>query len=203
MTNGVFFKSLPTESLDYCSACHCERSEAISCVIGLLRDCSRGRIQAVIIAVLCLLAFPAVMMAAEDPKETAEILDAAEAVFQNMAKRDLPALWRGLTAETQRNIIRNVRKAEGKIGRDHAEEQLRSIFQNGEALAREYWEAYLFQFDPKTILNESRWSMGPVNKNRADIILRHQKSDHDALLKMFREEGRWKVGLDETFSTRQ
>jgi uncharacterized protein involved in type VI secretion and phage assembly len=45
--------------------------------------------------------------------------------------------------------------------------------------------------------------MGPVQKNRAEIILRYQKSDHDALLKLFREEGLWKVGLDETFSTRQ
>jgi hypothetical protein len=167
------------------------------------RECACGRIQAVILAILCFLAFPAVTMAAEDPKETEQILDAAEAVFQNMEKRDLPALWRGLTAETQRSIMRNVRKAEGKIGHDHTEEQLRSVFQNGEALAREYWEAYLTQFDPKTILNESRWSMGSVNKNRAEIILRHRKSDHDALLKMFREEGRWKVGLDETFSTRQ
>jgi hypothetical protein len=160
-------------------------------------------IQAFIVALFCFLAFIPVASAAVDPKETPEILDAAEAVFQNMAKKDFPALWRGLTAETQRSIIQSVQKAEGRIGHDHTEEQLRSAFQNGEALAREYWEAYLFRFDPKTVLNESRWNMGPVNKNRAEIILRHQKSDHDALLKMFREEGVWKVGLDETFSNRQ
>lgn len=170
---------------------------------ALSRNCARGCFQALIIAILCFLAFPAVVAAAEDQKETAEILDAAEAVFQNMVKRDYPALWRGLTAETQRNIIRNVQKAEGKVGREHTEEQLRSAFRNGETLAREYWEAYLTQFDPKTVLNESRWSMGPVIKNRTEIILRHHKSDYDARLKMFREEGLWRVGLDETFSTRQ
>ena len=159
--------------------------------------------QALFIAILCFLAFPAVVASAADPKETQEILDAAEAVFQNMAKRDFPALWLGLTAETRQGIIQSVRKAEGKIGRDHTEEQLLTAFKNGEAVAREYWEAYLLQFDPKTVLNESRWSMGPVVKNKAEIILRHQKSDHDAHLRMFREDGLWKVGLDETFSTRQ
>ncbi|MCE5265735.1 MAG: hypothetical protein LLG97_19680 [Deltaproteobacteria bacterium] len=161
------------------------------------------RLQPIIIALLCLLAFPAVIAAADDPKETAEILDAAEAVFQKMAAGDFPALWRGLTSETQRNIIRNVRKAEGKIGHDYTEEQIRHAFQNGEPLAREYWKAYLTWFDPKTVLKESQWSMGKVNRGRAEIILRYHKSDHDALLKMFREEGRWKVGLDETFSARQ
>lgn len=152
---------------------------------------------------VCLLAYPAITPAAEDPKETAEILDAAEAMFKNMAARDFPALWRGLTAETQRNIVRNVGKAEGKIGNEYTDEQIRNAFQNGEALAREYWKAYLTWFDPKTVLNESQWTMGKVNKHRAEIILRHHKSDHDALLKMYREEGRWKVGLDETFSARQ
>jgi len=159
-------------------------------------------IQSVIIALFCLLAFPAVVAAAADPKETAEILDAAESVFQKMAARDFPALWKGLTTETRQSIIASVRKAEAKIGREHAEESLRNDFQSGGTFARAYWEAYLTRFDPKTILEESRWSMGRVSGNRAEIVLRHRKADHDAHLKMFREEGRWRVGLDETFSTR-
>jgi len=42
-----------------------------------------------------------------------------------------------------------------------------------------------------------------VKKDRAEIVLRYRKSDHDAILKLFFEAGAWRVGLDETFSTRQ
>jgi len=45
--------------------------------------------------------------------------------------------------------------------------------------------------------------MGPVRNDRAEIVLRHKKSEHDARIQMFREEGVWKIGLKETFSTRE
>lgn len=155
------------------------------------------------IAILFFLAFPAALRSAADPKETAEILNAAESVFQSMAKNDFPALWRGLTADTQSSIIRNVHKAVVKAGMTFSEEEVRADFEKCGRLALDYWGGYLSQFDPKTILEESRWTFGELKKDRAVIILRYQKSDHDALLKMFREGGLWKVGLDESFSTRQ
>jgi hypothetical protein len=149
------------------------------------------------------LTFPATAWSAVDPKETDEILNAAESVFQSMEKRDFPALWRGLTADTQRTIVRSVYKTVGKAGMNFSEEEIRADFEIGGGIALGYWGGYLSQFDPKMILEESRWTFGELKKERAVIILRYQKSDHDTLLKMFREGGLWKVGLDETFSTRQ
>ena len=156
-----------------------------------------------VVALLCLTAFPAVMRAAADPKEEAEILNAAESVFLNMAKKDFPALWRGLTAETQRAIVRNVHKAVVKEGKTFTEEEVRADLEKGGGLALDYWGGYLSRFDPKTVLEESRWIFGEFKKDRAEILLRYRKSDYDAHLKMFREGGLWKVGLDETFSVRQ
>lgn len=154
-------------------------------------------------ALLCCLAFPAVMRAAADPKEEAEILNAAESLFQSMAKRDFPVIWRGITADSQRSIVRNVHKAVVKAGVTLSEEEVRADFEKGAGLAPDYWGGYLSRFDPKTVLEESRWTFGEFKKDRAEILLRYQKSDSDARLKMFREGGLWKVGLDETFSTRQ
>ena len=156
-----------------------------------------------VVALLCLTAFPAVIRAAADPKEEAEILNAAESVFLNMAKKDFPALWRGLSAETQRAIVRNVHKAVVKAGMTFSEEEVRADLEKGGGLALDYWGGYLSRFDPKTVLEESRWIFGEFKKDRAEILLRYRKSDYDAHLKMFREGGLWKVGLDETFSTRQ
>lgn len=141
--------------------------------------------------------------AAETYGTTEDILNAAESVFQNMSKASYPALWAGLTAESRKSVIRNVRKALGKTGLDYAEERIRVDFERGEELARGYWTGYLSQFDTKTVLEESKWSMGEVKKDKAEIVIRYKKSGQDAILKMFREGGVWKVGLHETFSARE
>lgn len=148
-------------------------------------------------------AFPAGPLAAEKDAGAGAVLDAAETVFQNMQKRDYPALWTGLSAKTRQSIVASVQKAESKSGRNHSEAEVRKDFETGGPLAREYWDAYLVQFDPKTVLDESRWTMGEIKKDRAEIILRYKKSEHDAVLQLFREGGAWRLGLDETFSTRQ
>lgn len=152
---------------------------------------------------LLVVVFPAGPRAAEKGADTGAVLDAAESVFQNMQKRDYPALWAGLSAKTRQSIVASVQKAEKKSGRNHAEAEVRTDFETGGRLSREYWDAYLVQFDPKTVLEESRWTMGEIKKGRVEIAIRYRKSEHDAILQLFREGGAWKLGLDETFSTRQ
>jgi hypothetical protein len=157
----------------------------------------------VVAALLAALAFPPASRAADKAGDSGAILDAAESVFRGMAKRDYPAIWAGLSARTRQSIVRAVGKAEEKAGRKGDEDPIRADFEKGGETARAYWEAYLAQFDPKTVLEESKWTMGAVKKDRAEIVLRYRKSDHDAILKLFFEAGAWRVGLDETFSTRQ
>ena len=136
-------------------------------------------------------------------EDSGDILTAAESVFQTMQKGDYAALWRGITGGTQRTIVRSVAKALDKAGKAQPEEAIRRDMETGGELAKGYWSGYLSQFDPKTVLEESKWSMGEIKKDRAEITLRYRKSSNDAILKMYREGGAWKVGLDESFSTRQ
>jgi len=157
----------------------------------------------IVVALSCFVALPAVVSAAAGPKEEAEILNAAESVFLSMAKKDCPAIWKRITTETQRAIVRNVHKAVLKEGMTITEEEVRADLEKGGRLALDYWEGYLSRFDPKMVLEESRWTIGEFKNDSGEILLRHKKSDNDARLKMVREGGLWKVGLDESFSTRQ
>lgn len=141
---------------------------------------------------------PAVPAAASD-----DLLTAAESLFQNMAKRNYPALWDGLSDATQRSIARDVGRAVAKGGEGRDESEILADFAQGGPLARHYWSAYLGQFDPRTVLEESRWSLGVMGKDRAEIVLRYRKSRQDTILKLFHERGGWRVGLAESFSTRQ
>jgi hypothetical protein len=153
---------------------------------------------------MCCLLLPMKLHAADDARDIDSVLSAADSVFQNMSRAAYPALWAGLSIQTRKSIIQNVFKALNKIGFvDYPEERIRVDFASGGELASNYWVNYVSQFDPKLILEESKWTMGQLKKDTAEIIIRHKKSDRDAILKMFREEGAWKVGLDETFPTRK
>jgi hypothetical protein len=143
------------------------------------------------------------LQAAGEARDIDSVLSAAEAVFQNMSQAAYPALWAGLSSKSRQSIIKNVRKALGKGGLDYADERIGADFAAGGELARDYWTNYVLQFEPRLILEESKWTMGELKKDTAEIIIRYKKSDRNAVLKMFREEGAWKVGLEETFSTRK
>ena len=41
--------------------------------------------------------------------------------------------------------------------------------------------------------------MGQVKNDRAEVIIRYKRSERPAIIQMFREDGVWKVGLEETF----
>ncbi len=81
-------------------------------------------------------------------------------------------------------------------------EAVRADFVAGGPIARDYWDAFLLRFDPDVALEHSRWEIGSVGDDRAEILLTRHGADRPATLKMYREDGGWKVGLVETFWSR-
>jgi hypothetical protein len=146
---------------------------------------------------------PVRLQAAGEARDIDSVLSAAEALFQSMSQAAYPALWGGLSIKSRQSIMKNVRKALVKNGLDYAEERIGADFAAGGELARNYWTNYVLQFEPRLVLEDSKWTMGELKNDTAEIIIRYKKSDRNAVLKMFRENGAWKVGLEETFPTRK
>jgi hypothetical protein len=119
-----------------------------------------------------------------------------------MRSGDYQALWKGLSAQTRREIVRSVHGAERKSNPGLNDDAIRRDFERGTAISSLYWAGYLSTFDPQSVLEECRWSMGEVNRDKAVILLRYRQSQKDAHLKLYYEEGGWKVGLCESFSVR-
>ena len=132
-----------------------------------------------------------------------EVLGAAESVFKSMKAKDYPAIWQGLTMETRNEIVASVQKAAKKTGQEYTAEQLAQDFATGGPQAKAYWEAYLNVFNPDMVLEDCKWSMGPIEKNVAAVIVQHKKSDKPAILILKKEGGAWRLGLDETFGARK
>jgi len=150
------------------------------------------------------------------------ILARAESLFQSMKARDYPAIFAVLSAKSREAIVAETSSALAaaakKTGpgetiaaetpsspaREPAPgpEGIRGDFIAGGPIARDYWDAFLSRFDPDIALEHSRWEIGFVGKDRAEILLTHHGADHPARLKMFREDGGWKAGLVETFWSR-
>ncbi len=135
---------------------------------------------------------------AQAEQSSDSVVEAAETYFKAMKQKEYPLIWKSLTAKSQATIVTDVSK---RAGRTYSNEQVRNDFSAGGLISRSYWEEYLFYFDPDTVLQESTWEMGSSGKEQSDILLRHKKSEQPARLKMFKEEGQWKVGLIETFGT--
>lgn len=132
-----------------------------------------------------------------------EVLGAAESVFKFMKAKDYPAIWQGLTMETKNEIVASVRKAVKKVGQEYTVEQLVQDFASGGPQAKAYWDAYLNVFNPDMVLEDCKWSMGPIEKNVAAVIVQYKKSDKPAILILKKEGGAWRLGLDETFGARK
>ena len=120
-----------------------------------------------------------------------------------MKAHDHPATWRVLTAKSRETIVSETDDAIRKAG-DPAvpKDRIRDDFAAGGPLCRQYWEGFLRRFNPDVALEQSRWEIGSVGKDRAEILLTHHGADHPARLQMFREDGGWKAGLVETFWSR-
>ncbi len=159
---------------------------------------------------------PASAASPEDHPAVPAILARAESLFQSMKSRDYPAIFAALSAKSRETIVAETSSALAAAAKQAppgtptaaaknpapGPEAVRSDFIAGGPIARDYWDAFLRRFDPDAALEHSRWEIGSVGKDRAEILLTHHGADHPATLKMFREDGGWKAGLVETFWSR-
>jgi hypothetical protein len=131
------------------------------------------------------------------------LLFSAESLFKSMKQKNYPEVWRYLSEESRKGAIEQVYKSLRKANLDLDRAQIGDDFKAGGELAQAYWDAYLKIFDPDTVLEQSKWDVGPVKGDRAVVNILYRKSKNPAVLKLYREDGVWRVGLEETFRPRR
>jgi hypothetical protein len=131
-------------------------------------------------------------------------LNSAESFFQMMKAKNYEKIWSLLTQKSKDVIVDDVYKAEGnKAGAGVTKKGIASDFSGGGPLSRSYWNGFFDNFNPDTVLTQSRWDIGKFEKDQGEIVIKYKKSDGPAILQMHKEHGSWKVGLVETFWTRK
>lgn len=132
-----------------------------------------------------------------------KILTAAENIFISMKNRNYKATWLGLSTKSQATIVKDVLKENKKAGFESNKEDVLNDFMTGGKMAKAYWDNFLFVFNPDIVLQECKWEMGKIKQDEAEIILQYKKSEKPAILKMYKENNQWKLGLDESFGARR
>ncbi len=156
------------------------------------------------LALMVSVSFSRVAIGVTQDSELIPSIEATESLFKAMKERNYPKIWSLLTKKSHEIIIDDVRKAIAKTDTQVSVDSLQTDFASGGRYAREYWDAYLNAFDPDIVLEKSKWEMGKkTGKNEREIVLLYIKSDHPAILKIYKENDSWKVGLEESFRARR
>lgn len=128
------------------------------------------------------------------------MLRPAERLFHAMKARDYPAVWDLLSSKSKAKITADVARERARLNAGPIDSgEIARDFAEGGEISRAYWTSYLEQFDPDTALTKSRWEIGEIGDRQAEIRITYRDAERPAVLKLAREEGRWKVGLAETF----
>jgi len=132
-----------------------------------------------------------------------EILSVTEGFFIALKERKFADAWELLTIKSKDTIItevyKGINKTNAKIGRDVVREE----FDKKGDLFLIYWNAFIKNFDTNTVLEQSVWNIGEIKSNRAILILRYKKSEYDSELQIYKEDGKWRFGLVESYWTRK
>ncbi len=156
-----------------------------------------------IIFIGCIIIFDAYIASASDSIETKDIVDSAEKFFISLKKRDYKTAWELLSEESAETIINDIYEVSKKMGGEIKKEDITKDFNSNGEMFNSYWDNYLENFDPDMALEQSTWELGSVKENKVEILLLYKKSQNPARLKMFKQDGAWKVGLVETFWKRK
>lgn len=156
---------------------------------------------------LSLIIFAVVCLGASRHPEIDAILSTTESFFKTLKARDYKDIWILLTAKSKARIIEDTYKAilkyNKEIGKriDISNKEIERDFETGGPIAREYWDSFLDNFNPDMVLEESKWEMGKIDRSKAEVIIQYKRSEGPAILQVFKEDGRWRFGLMETFAT--
>ncbi|PLX67361.1 MAG: hypothetical protein C0602_10590 [Denitrovibrio sp.] len=129
-------------------------------------------------------------------------IEAADRFFVKMQHKEICSLWSMLTEESQRVIAKDIIKADNGEN-DLTNEVVLNDFENCGEITQSYWNAYLSAFDPNTVVNDAAWSIKEASDKNVDISLMYKTSTKPAILHMYFENAKWKVGLVESFWIRK
>jgi hypothetical protein len=130
------------------------------------------------------------------------VLTPAYSFFVNLKNHNYIKLWPLLTSFSKQTIVNNIEKSfirnKIKIG----VRRINKSMKNGGYIAKSYWKGFLKGFNPNMVLKYSVWKIKSIGSTTAQIEIDYKYAKAPTFLKIYKQKGRWKLGLFETFYNR-
>lgn len=139
---------------------------------------------------------------ASTAQDSNSIIEVAETFFTSLQRKDFQKVWDCLTEKSKNRLIADILKYYKDSNFD-LRSTLESEFKTGSGASIQFWENYIFNFDPNMALKESKWEIGKITGGYGELLLTHKNSQRPAILRFYKEANQWKFGLVESFWTRK
>ncbi len=132
------------------------------------------------------------------------IVEVTERFFIYLKDKKYQQVFELLTTKSTRTIVKDVAKSISKTSKASIEEEEIFLdFRSGGPLAKAYWDAFAHQCDPDLALKESTWKVGKLKDNYGEVIVKYKTAEKPATIRLYKEEGTWRLGLVESFWARK
>ncbi len=140
------------------------------------------------------------LLCSEIPEsEIVKALNAVEGFFKDLKERHYIEVWNRLTEKSKIKIVDDVAKAFEKRGQIINKKEIYQDFSQNGYIAKAYWEGFLSYFNPDMVLIDSTWEPSKFTNSYGEIKIRYKNNENPAILKVYLENGEWKIGLTESF----
>lgn len=134
------------------------------------------------------------------------VLDTADKFFSKLDNNDYPDLWHALSKTSKNKIADDILDAYKDDKKNQYNITIKDIvadFDKCGNICNSYWMGFSRSFSAREVTMNSEWSIGKSEKDYYEIVLRNKKAQYPAILKIYKEDGAWKVGLTESFWLRK
>ena len=127
------------------------------------------------------------------------VVETAESFFVDLKERSFDSVWESLSSRSRERIVDDVFRSAKRGSRTLAKSDVEDDFASGGLLFMSYWNSFRAGIDVDSVLDHDIWKVESIDNKEAVVNIIHPESKGLTRFKLFREQGRWKVGLVETF----
>lgn len=128
------------------------------------------------------------------------VLFPAYSFFVNLNSHNYKNAWSFLTKSSHIAIINEIENSFAKNNiKNISGQKISNSMKNGGFISKSYWRGFLKSFNPKMVIKYSVWTIKSIGAKTAQIEINYKYGKAPTFLKMYKEDGKWKFGLYETF----
>jgi len=154
----------------------------------------------VLAAMLYVMAFQTANVYAKE--RSGAVLAPAYSFFVNLKNHNFKNIWPLLTRYSRKTIVNDIENSFIKNKIKISADKINKSMKTGGYIAKSYWKGFLTSFNPNMALKYSVWKIKSIGTKTALIELKYKYAKAPTILKVYKQKGRWKFGLIETFYNR-